>query len=401
MTLGFAIRMGQSVGLHVENNTPARPILDEVAHETRRRAWHSAYVLDRLLSLQLGRPSAIRDRDCSLRLPSRLADEHFDIEQGVIPSAPKDGPQFGDYFIAVIHFSNIVGHVLRDLYTQHSADYSQEMFKNTASIDHELLEWLSGLPKWLRFDRGHTLESCTLFKRQRNMLAMKYHHLRALVHRRYLCLPWLIRADRDIARLLETSSHQVVQLESICVYEAQETAHMLHNVIDRKSLVEDFPWWQMISCLICASSILLVMQAFSSTLTTKDVGRSELLQEDAETCMTVFDALSSHSDAARAAGNMLRRLRNVQVQDPSLSTEYSVQSGNQGPNRASPQELSDPFVTEPTIQANNIGSLPSKHNTLDSPDVTSDDMGWRWQEWPGEMADTMAWSSRFLDGVQY
>lgn len=400
MTLGFAIRMGQGLGLHIEYALPAQPILDEVSRETCRRTWHSAYILDRLLSLQLGRPSAIRDRDCNVQMPSRLGDEHFDIQQRVIPCPPDNGPQGGDYFVAVIRFSNIVGHVLRDLYTQHTADYSQDMFGRTASLDRELLNWRSGLPRALRFDRGHTLESSPLFKRQRNMLAIKYHHLRALIHRRYLRLPWLIRDDSKIAQLLESSSQQVVQLESICVHEAQETAHILHNVVDRKSLVEDFPWWQMVSCLICASSILLVMRAFSPTVTTTEVERSELLQEDAATCLLVLDSLSSHSDAARAAGDMLRRLGNLQVQDFSLVTRPPVQHhDNEATDQATWNGLSSLDSTMTNRSRNDAYDSRSADGTLDNPDLNSNDLIWDWQDWPSELANTMAWSSKFLDGV--
>lgn len=53
-------------------------------------------------------------------------------------------------------------------------------------------------------------------------------------------------------------SSRIRHFKRICLSAAQQTARLLHNIEDKKGLVRGFPWWQMISCLICASSILLV-----------------------------------------------------------------------------------------------------------------------------------------------
>lgn len=292
----------------------ARPISERSADPLPIGFRYSLYVLDRLLSLQLGRPSAIRNRDFNVKLPSRFDDGVFELESDKIPEGSPTDPKSGDYFIAVIKFSVIIGHVMRDLYRPSMIDYTEAMLCRTDRLDAEILNWKAQLPRWLRFDRGHTFERSPTLKKQRNMLGIKFHHLRALIHRPYLCLPWLQRNDNNIKLLLDLHSRRVVLSERICVHEAQETAHMLHDVTDKRSLVEDFPWWQMISCLICASSILLVMRAFQS-VPGEDYGTRELLEEDADTCLKVFDALSTNSEAARLARDMLRHLREIRVQD--------------------------------------------------------------------------------------
>jgi hypothetical protein len=141
------------------------------------------------------------------------------------------------------------------------------------------------------------------------MLAMKFHHLRTLIHRPYLCLAWLRRQDRPLVALLERAHSRVEALEKICVLEAQQTAHLLHNVADEGSLVHDFPWWQMISCLLCASSVLLASRACIEPDQADAEAQSQALDEDAETCLMVFDALSTNSDAARSARDMMKGLK--------------------------------------------------------------------------------------------
>jgi hypothetical protein len=137
---------------------------------------------------------------------------------------------------------------------------------------------------------------------QRNMLAIKFHHLRGLIHRPYLGLS-----------LFQYS--KINSAELICVSEAQQIAHLLHNVFDERSLLYDFPWWQMISCLVCASSILLVARVRVQKGHSTGAGelQAETLDEDAETCLKVFDSLSANFNAARQAMIMMKDLKNMHL----------------------------------------------------------------------------------------
>ena len=145
------------------------------------------------------------------------------------------------------------------------------------------------------------------------MLAIKFHHLRTLMHRPYLCLAWLQRHNRPLMALLERARDRVHLFEKICVLEAQQTAHMLYDVADERSLVHDFPWWQMISCLLCASSVLLVARSCIEQGQADANFQSQTLDEDAEVCLKVFDALSANSDAARRARDMMKGLKIVRI----------------------------------------------------------------------------------------
>lgn len=401
LTLGLAIRIAQSVGLHIEHG-PAQSYsaIGQIELELQRRTWHSLYALDRLLSIQLGRPSAIRNQDCTVRLPSRLDDTEFDVERDYIPSAQDDEPKTGDYFIAVIQLSAILRHVERDIYRPMTMDYSDEMLQRTDKLDSELLKWKSQLPRWLRFDRGHTFERSPVLKRQRNMLAIKFHHLRALIHRPYLCLPWLQRNDNNIKQVLDSNAHRVVYFERICVQEAQATAHLLHDVTDKKSLVEDFPWWQMISCLICASSVLLVMRAFTPSSGPADDMQREILEEDANTCLKVFDALSLNSDGARRARDMLQNLRDIRVHEE--RPFEMVESDDQLLSRPQINSVKDAWHN--SIEQTPIGSENSPSFAAVSQDPGIDERFalnpaamWNRRNWPSEIADSMAWSSQFVD----
>nr|RBQ83601.1 hypothetical protein FVER53263_13272 [Fusarium verticillioides] len=165
-TLGQTVRMAQSIGLHVEQNDPQRlkgP--GRLLVERRRRIWYCIYVLDRLISLQLGRPPAIHEDYCHVPLPSRLGDSDIDWDADEFP-AMFDGPSVGDYHLEVISFSKIVSQVLRDLYSPRAGQNLTSDLFNTKELDLKLIQWKQSLPRTLRFDLGHAFDKSFIFKRQ-------------------------------------------------------------------------------------------------------------------------------------------------------------------------------------------------------------------------------------------
>lgn len=386
-TLGFAIRMAQSIGLHVES--PPRSSSKAVAENQHgRRTWYSLYVLDRLLALQLGRPMAIHEEDFKVELPDRSDPWPFGPQSGgcVLERSQFPNASMMDYFRKVIRFSDIVGLVIRQLYRPSQVDLSpDQMLHSVSLLDQHLAEWKAGLPRHLRFDLGHTFERSISFKRQRNMLAVKFHHLRALIYRPFLCLPLLQMNNKPFMDLLVQDKEKISHAEWICISEAQQTAHLLHNVMDERSLVHDFPWWQMISCLICASSILFVAETFYRNNNLLE-GRTSAysLREDAEICLKVFEALSANSVAARKAADMLGEVSSLHLSTAAPSGHAS--GHNQLPSMPTFAIPGSPFLGDSTaLDASSLTPLP---------DLSTDILSC---EWPSEMSNSMEWSVRFLD----
>lgn len=164
------MRLAQSIGLHVDDSQ--RPVPDDSAHgaaqEMRRRVWYSIYVLDRLLALQLGRPPAIHDGDFDVGLP--LQESDVAVSNG--PAIQRGGSNddqvalLGNYFLAMIQFSQIIGRVFYALYGPSKVESAQTALSMIETLDEELLQWSRALPRSLRFDLAHTFESSITFKRQ-------------------------------------------------------------------------------------------------------------------------------------------------------------------------------------------------------------------------------------------
>ena len=74
-----AIRMAQSLGLHVDQSF--RQSTSQIEQQMRLRIWHTCIHLDRLLSMTFGRPSMI-DKQIDVPIPA-LIDDEFLAERGI------------------------------------------------------------------------------------------------------------------------------------------------------------------------------------------------------------------------------------------------------------------------------------------------------------------------------
>ncbi|OXC67830.1 hypothetical protein AYX13_03725 [Cryptococcus neoformans] len=75
---GAAFRAAQEIGLHRKSSN--RLGLGPQHEEQRRRTFWSAYVLDRMISIQLGRPFLFHDEDIDIQIPLNI-DDNLSVEE--------------------------------------------------------------------------------------------------------------------------------------------------------------------------------------------------------------------------------------------------------------------------------------------------------------------------------
>lgn len=248
MTLRLAIGHAQTLGLHVideRRNGQRGPTTTEIEKELNRRSWYSCYAWDCILSLQLGRPRGINLSESVVSIPLPQDDSCFDYKTDTILPLPP-GPQPGQINQHAIQFSHIVVEVITDLYSPNMTTLSSPADDRTMNtverLDKKLLDWRHDLPTHLRFDLDHELESDVVFRTQRNILALKFHHLRALVHRPHLCVEWLTMAPTELAHSTEQMVQRIQASGTICGLEAVNTARMVRGIIDDPRLLREYPW---------------------------------------------------------------------------------------------------------------------------------------------------------------
>jgi len=142
-------------------------------------------------------------------------------------------------------------------------------------------------------------------------LEVKFHHLRTLIHRPCLCLESLHFNELNAvtSNWAANWDHQASQqAEAVCIAEARETIQMLDQVMTKQSLLWDFPWWQMISCLMCAQSVIMI-----SSIIYPHHPDSSGLHADAETGYRVLEAPSNRSASAERCLKMIKIIRQLET----------------------------------------------------------------------------------------
>ena len=230
------------------------------------------------------------------------------------------------------------------------------------------------------------------------MLAMKFHHLRALIYRPCLCIKLSQARHKPSLEVLSANRRSIEKYQHICISEARKTASLLHNIPDKETLIHDFPWWQMISCLICASSTLLIARLPGVQLTANDDMDACSLQSDAATCLEVLEAFSTRSTGARMARDMLQRLQNTGLQGTRLyccsrsrMADFFLLAGNRMRDIDLSNTLSDNDGSEITC-FNNMDALLCPPG-----DYYPRDVGFANESWPLEVLDFM-WPDQISGG---
>lgn len=146
-TLGHAIRMAQSIGLHRHISRPAldantteagRPMDFQKQMNRHSRIWWTAYCLERIMELETGRPSAIQDSECDQVLPA---------------SSPQslDNNSF-DYFTALIGLAKLQTQISDRLYRKKPIKRrTEQLLHDTGMLDRALLDWAEKLPEGIRY----------------------------------------------------------------------------------------------------------------------------------------------------------------------------------------------------------------------------------------------------------
>ncbi|PVI02916.1 hypothetical protein DM02DRAFT_521760 [Periconia macrospinosa] len=113
--LGMAARSAQALGLHREETMV---IFGPEEQKARKNLWRSLFVIDRLLSCSLGRPTAISEDDCSgntLHPAEQLPETASDINS----STSANFNQTGEYALeAAVRSCSAIGTILKRVYQQ-------------------------------------------------------------------------------------------------------------------------------------------------------------------------------------------------------------------------------------------------------------------------------------------
>ncbi|KAK4684682.1 hypothetical protein P7C73_g5486, partial [Tremellales sp. Uapishka_1] len=150
--------------------------------ELRRRLWAQLYIIDRSISLSLGRPLAIQEEQCTVRQPGNYHDA--ELSNVAIINRPLSSPTKSTFLILHFKLAQVIGHIQLTCFGLMPRQYADVL-----EAERRLQEWKMSLPPHFRLDNPDTSldgGDCSWLRPQRHTLSSKFHLCRISLHRPYL-----------------------------------------------------------------------------------------------------------------------------------------------------------------------------------------------------------------------
>lgn len=195
MVVGMAVRLAQSLGLHLEQTVARLKSVRE--QELVRKVWTGCVLLDRSVCMTLGRPGMIsRANAVALKPPLLVDEDHLDasrdplVEQGNRPSVIA----FWNHSLSLYEIINEIlvsfynplvkarrsdrhdlffGGPIRKVYGQSNYNVYQTDNATVLQLDAALEDWKEAIPEHLRLYAPENKHQSFLFQRQANVLWLR------------------------------------------------------------------------------------------------------------------------------------------------------------------------------------------------------------------------------------
>jgi hypothetical protein len=180
MLMGACAQMAQALGLHRDSHTLK---LDPVVREERIKVFWVCYVMDKTISMGIGRSSALHDFDCDAPLPSSNSG-YF---------SPLIDPLNSHHasFLDNVRLAQITSKVYRKLYSaqavaRHTID---SLADAVGDLDEELMTWRNSIPAEYRPEHDVSWKADVLH-RHVLQLHLGYYNCLYNIHRAVFAFPF-------------------------------------------------------------------------------------------------------------------------------------------------------------------------------------------------------------------
>ncbi|KAB8263240.1 fungal-specific transcription factor domain-containing protein [Aspergillus pseudonomiae] len=246
----LAVKAAFKLGLHSQNALRDMPAL---AKEGRKRTWYGCVMIDRVLSMTLGRPAAIPDCYVKLELPAN----HECIDTSTImdnTTADLSVSCLNCTIALYKQLANIIDILFDHNLGSETSLSINEIISHISLMEDNLCAWQISLPHGLtilsaaglRDEQQEPITNAEFFSRKFSaMISLRYYSIRTLLHR------------PTLANMIQTNRHTVEKHGSrmlplgglhsleICTESALATIDMIYELVHatdwRTKLLE--AWW--------------------------------------------------------------------------------------------------------------------------------------------------------------
>ncbi|KAI9745107.1 MAG: hypothetical protein M1818_001385 [Claussenomyces sp. TS43310] len=142
--IGMAIRLALGMGLHTKASKFSVSMPKSV-QEYRSRIFFSLYMMDRLVSITLGRPFGLRDEDIEIE-PFAAADDCNILQDRILPHEGLTLPATA-VPLHILSLRKLAGEIFQEIYSNRNVSLSQPDRDSIIRKLHEqLIDWRRGMP---------------------------------------------------------------------------------------------------------------------------------------------------------------------------------------------------------------------------------------------------------------
>jgi hypothetical protein len=216
--LAMAIRISQTLGLHrnstVSSSTDHRGQYQRT-HSIQARIWAICCSLEKVMQLEVGWPSMIKD---------------FDYNQLSNSTAQEGSYDFLNWHMGL---ARIQGHISHHINGHSPGDRSsKDILHDTIRLDRTLVSWAHQIPE--EFRPGNDLFVASHEFHITAFLSIQYHQTMISLHRAALVSPVTsFRAEVDLYCAENPSKMRIQSGEAICVSSARSIANLAIELMDR------------------------------------------------------------------------------------------------------------------------------------------------------------------------
>ncbi|KAL8768616.1 MAG: hypothetical protein Q9209_005175 [Squamulea sp. 1 TL-2023] len=274
--------------------------MTESQKNLRLGIWTSVLSLERTVAIVTGRPSMVRDRDCTASLPrdGLINPDKHHHEAPTTHAAPNPNMSEAKSFLQHVQLSSLADTVLARLYSAHIRHIKWSALQSTIrELDQKLLRWNNDLSQPFQTDSSRqTLEHDSI----RIAIGMFFHSIRVIINRPCLC-----RLDRRIANQSNASGTFNEATASRCVTSARCILGLIPDQPNPAIIYRGPLWWMGFHHIKRATTILIQELTFQSEHTSA----AEVdIMTDAIKAINWLHALGMTSSPAYSAWVTLSRL---------------------------------------------------------------------------------------------
>ncbi|RMZ38832.1 hypothetical protein CA14_003279 [Aspergillus flavus] len=246
----LAVKAAFKLGLHSQNALKDMPALTK---EARKRTWYGCVMIDRLLSMTLGRPAAIPDCYVKLELPAN----HECIDTSTIMDNTTADLSVSCLNSTIVLYKQLA--TIIDILFDHNLDTGtslsiNEIISHISTMEDNLCAWQISLPQGLtilsaaglRDEQQEPITNAEFFSRKFSvMISLRYYNIRTLLHRPTLAS--MVETCRHTTDDQGSQTLPLVGLHSleICTESAIATIDIIYELVHasdwRANLLET--WW--------------------------------------------------------------------------------------------------------------------------------------------------------------